>query len=451
MKPAVEEPPPRIQGVHAAPRSEPPPPSLPRKKALIDFWFISFTHALVDIFPIYFTALFIVLDQRLDMTRAQESAVLIATPIFSGMFQPLFAWLGDRFDTRMPGPLGLAIGAICISSIGFAQTFWQLILLQIVGVIGTGMYHPTATATAGQMGGRGFRNGRALAVSVFIAAGMVGHTVGPIISTRMNAAFGLESLFWIMPPTLVIAVILYFVMRDAPHRPSDHHERRSALTAHQAKLRWIAALLLTLQNSMRYCVNIGMFILFNYWAKAQIPDDAARAASLNGNLSAAMTLGMGVGAVFIGRFVRQGMEKSLFAITAFGGALFIGLINVAGDWGGSVLPGSWAYLPAYAAAFLGAVGFFAPIPSSIGLGQRLLPSHSSLVTSLLMGVGWMAGALSRPISSALLGWVELDDAGDLTPATLNLAFMGFGAILVVVGLLAISMPSAAIREVADHE
>ncbi len=48
--------------------------------------------------------------------------------------------------------MGLAIGALCIGSIGLAQNFWQLIALQIVGVIGAGMYHPISTALAGREG-----------------------------------------------------------------------------------------------------------------------------------------------------------------------------------------------------------------------------------------------------------------------------------------------------------
>ena len=35
-------------------------------------------------------------------------------------------------------------------SIGFAQSFGQLLALQIVGVIGVGMYHPAAASVAGE-------------------------------------------------------------------------------------------------------------------------------------------------------------------------------------------------------------------------------------------------------------------------------------------------------------
>ncbi len=121
------------------------PPTIVRQ-ARFDFWVITSSHALVDVFPMFITSLMIVLQARLALTGWQETVVWVATPVFSGLFQPLFAWLGDRYDTRLAGPAGLAVAAVCIGSIGFAQNFWQLLALQIVGVIGVGMYHPAAAA-----------------------------------------------------------------------------------------------------------------------------------------------------------------------------------------------------------------------------------------------------------------------------------------------------------------
>lgn len=420
------------------------------RQARFDFWVITSSHALVDVFPMFITSLMIVLQDRLALTGWQETVVWIATPVFSGLFQPLFAWLGDRYDTRLAGPLGLAIAALCIGSIGFAQSFWQLVLLQVVGVIGVGMYHPAAAAVAGQTGAK-LKHGRGFALSVFIAAGMVGHTLGPLAATRVNDWYGMGHLAWIIPPALVVAVLLHLVVRHAPHRPVNHRELRAALTASEARARWVATILLTAQNALRFIVNIGLYIMFSYWAYSRIPNDPDAAAILNGNLDAAMTIGMGVGALLGGRLLRPGAEKLGFAATAFGGAICVGVINIAGTWGEATFDGWLATAPVYVAAALAAIGFFGPMPASIGLGQRLLPSHAGLVTSLLMGVGWMIGALSRPFSSVLLGGITLDEAGTLTDATLNRAFLGFAVLLVVAGVLALLMPSRTLRDAARHE
>ncbi|MCH7832211.1 MAG: hypothetical protein IIC55_05005 [Proteobacteria bacterium] len=75
----------------------------------------------------------------MNLSAGQVTFVLMATPLFSGLTQPVLARLTDKHDTRLCGPLGLAIGALCIGSIGLAQNFWQLIALQIVGVLAGGM------------------------------------------------------------------------------------------------------------------------------------------------------------------------------------------------------------------------------------------------------------------------------------------------------------------------
>lgn len=236
---------------HAAePSASVAPRPVETARSLRGAWLLVVTHALVDVFPMAIVSLMIVLTDRLGLSAGQETVVWIVTPIFSGLFQPLFAWLGDRYDTRLAGPLGLAVAAVCISSIGFAQSFGQLLALQIVGVIGVGMYHPAAASVAGQMGSSAAR-GRAFAMSVFIAAGMVGHTLGPVIATRVNAWWGMGHLAWLIPPSLVLALLLYGAVRHVPHRPHDHHVLRATLRPAEVRLRWLAAILLTVQGALR--------------------------------------------------------------------------------------------------------------------------------------------------------------------------------------------------------
>ena len=134
--------------------------------------------------------------------------------------------------------------------------------------------------------------------------------------------------------------------------------------------RWWATGLLTVQNSLRFCTNIGMYILLNYWAYTRIPNDPNAAANLAGNLTAATTIGMGVGALAAGRFVRPGTERVTFALTAIAGAGCVALINVAGEWGLDTFDGGFEMLPAYAAVLLAAVGYFGIVPGSIGLEPR---------------------------------------------------------------------------------
>ncbi|MBL0926903.1 MAG: MFS transporter [Phycisphaerales bacterium] len=424
-------------------------PSRPRFR----YWALNASHTVIDVFPIYFTSLLLVLKNNLGLSAAQVSIVVAITPVFSGLCQPVFAWLTDRFNTRVCGPFGLAIGAVCISSIGFAQNFWQLIALQIVGVVGTGMYHPVGAALAGQLGGRVFRRGRGMAISVFIAAGMLGQAAGPLIASRMNEAFGLKSLAWLMIPGLLTAVALHRVIARTPHRHHNHHELHTFDPA-DLRHRWNTVLVMSVQNSLRFVANIGMFYMFNVWAAAKIPGDAARAAVLNSNLASAMTVGMGISAVVAGMKIRPGGEKAPFVWISFTAAVFIAMFPLVADWGwnaaGGERGGWWAMLPAYVVAACTAMGVFATVPSSLALGQRLLPGRTGMVSSLLMGVGWGVSALAPWIGSWVLGTGDPRQASLLPPGRISMAFFGFAVILSGAGVLAMLMPGRLLRETASH-
>ncbi len=413
------------------------------------FWGLNLSHAVIDIFPIFTTTMMLVLEDRLHLTAKQIGVVYMITPIFSGGLQPFFAWLTDRYDTRVCAPLGLLLGAACLSSMGLAQNFWQLCALIIVGVIGTGMYHPIGAALAGQIGGRAHL-GRGWALALFFAAGMVGQALGPIISSRINAAYGLTHLLWLVPPSAVVAVGLFFLLRRVPHRHDNHREMTGLIAREERSARWVAVWLLGLQNCLRFIVNIGALVMFNVWAASKIPTSPALAAKLSGNLAAAMTVGMGVFGLLVGRYVRQGDEKKCLIVVSLVGAVFMGALSAVGDWGVSTAGGAWwGYWPAYLMACLCAIGFGSTIPLSISLAQRLLPGNTGLASSLMMGAGWAVSALAPVIAPVFLG-ASIKEAPGLPAWRIDVAFACFGALLLGSAALTSMMSGKTLRGVADH-
>ncbi len=426
--------------------------------------FLGFTHLWIDIFPILFSALLWPLRERLDLTSWQVTAIIMATPIFSGGLQPIFAWLTDRLDTRLCGPLGLAIGGVCCGSIGLAQSFWQLIALQIVGVIATGMYHPIATAVAGQSGGRLFRNGRAQAIGIFIACGMVGHAlgaeVGPIINS-LDGGRGMPYLAWLIPPTLLLAIVMHLLLRSAPHRHDNHREIHGALRPEERRRRWRVIALLASQNALRFITNVGVLVvMINVWAKSKKVGEmpgatdlelSAASATLVGHLSVALTVGMGVGVVLTGRLVRQGREKGPLIWLSVLGAAALFAVGPLGDFMWSVGGGAWwSLIPTYLCLAATAMGFFATFPIATSLAQRLLPGHTGLVTSLMMGAGWAISASSALLAPVFFGLVAVDAAPWLEPWRINMGFVGFGVLLLLAGGLAALIPRDLVDAAAEH-
>ncbi len=394
------------------------------------------SHLVVDLYPIFIVALAVSLQSNLGLTNAQRAMVIALGPIISGLCQPLFAWLGDRYNTRLFGPLGLAVGAVAISFIGFAQTFPQLIALQTIGLIGTGVYHPIGAAVAGRLGSdalRGVRfvhSPRTWALSVFFLAGMLGGFAGPIISTRLNEATGdMRWLAVMAAPGLLLAWALWVSTRRVAHREvprfirEDHPE---AQRTHRRRRRHVG--LLFASNALRYSANVGCYFLFTAWAKQNFADDAF-ASSRAGDLVAATTLGMAGGAI-AASWVRAGSERKVLLLTGLAAAPCVALLPF--------VP-MWAMM---ACTCLAAALYFTGVPTAIGLAHRLLPHATGMTGALLMGIGWVA-ASSGPIAGEAI--VATGENG------LTWAFLTMAAALLASGLVNLFLDNELIKSAADRD
>ncbi len=421
------------------------------------------SHGVIDVFPIFFSTLAWALRERLSLTSWQFTCIFMMTPIFSGLTQPLFAWLTDKHNTRVCGPIGLALGALCIASIGFAQNFWQLAVLQAFGVMATGMYHPIGTALAGQIGTRFLRNGRGQAIGIFIASGMLGQSLGPRIAAGINSINGGTGMPWLIvliPPALVMAAILHAFTRKMSHRHGNHHEMRAAFSHAESRRRWGVIAVLTSQNALRFTTNVGMFVMFNVWAKSKLlttefATDAARAAhasNLTGLLSSALTVGMGITVILGGRLVKPGRERMPLFWCSILGAIGTASIGFLGDWcvGYTGSTAWWALFPMYLAGVVSSMGFFATFPMATSLAQRLQPGHTGLVTSLMMGIGWGISAVAAPLAQVFFGGVSMDHAPELATSRINMGFYGFAALLLVAGALTLFLPRDLVKKAAEH-
>lgn len=409
------------------------------------FWALNLSHVIIDVYPIFFASLMLMFKERLGLTAWQMVVIFATGPIVSGLPQVFFAWVTDRLDSRICGWFGLALGAVCICSIGLATSFWMLWALQVVGMLGTGMYHPIGAALAGQIGGAlkpPGTGGRAWGVGIFYTAGMVGGFIGSLLCTRMTSAFGLESLLWLAIPGLFMAGALYSATRRFPHRHNNHHELHNAIAPSEARQRRIAVGLLFVGNVLRFTVNTGLPVLFVIWAERRVPLDVSKATNLNGNLLAALAVGMGVFGLTARRWSPAGRERAPMLWLTLVGACIVGAAGFAGTWLGE----GAMYLMVAASA----MGFSAVIPTTISIAQRLLPGRTGLASGLMLGTAWSVSAVAPGLAQLFFGGVNLTDAPGLDPWRIDIAFVGFAALLVVSAALTWAIPNDLLRRIGHH-
>ncbi len=342
------------------------------------------SHWLVDVYSAFIPPLLGVLEIRCDLTNAQTAWLLGIGSLTSGLSQPLAAWLSDKMDSRICGALGLAFAAVCLSCIGLADSYATLLPLYILGMIGSGVYHPIGAASMGQFAEQLSGGRRALGISVFHAAGTFGGIIGSILVTRVTIhPGGFDLLRWFMIPGLFGALALHLLIRHASHR--HHHHRTLRFSDHEIAQRWRAVALLYFSNAMRFTVNMAMIYMVVRWTQdivsrgrpAMTQDDIALAAApINGNINAMLIAGMLIGGIGGGAMIRAGREKWPMVLVPIAFAPCIAFMPFA-----NVMIG-------YALAIGSGIAFAGMVPVSISLAQRLLPHRTSLASGLMLGGAW---------------------------------------------------------------
>ncbi len=361
-------------------------------------------HAVVDFFSFLFVPLITVIEGHLRLTHEQGALVIAVGSICSGLIQPTTAWVCDRFNTRLPGVLGLLCAGFAALLVGQVETFGQLLLLQVIASAGVGAFHPVAAAATGKLGG----SRRSLALSGFYMAGMLGGMSGNVMfpvwvqgAGGANAGVGLRSLAWAMIGAVVFTIVLQLAIGRIDHRNRRGHG--DAPHPHIAH-RWRSVWLLYAGNAIRFTVNASMMLLVARWTemeamtRAGVADltDGLRgdAALRNGPLQAAMQLGAGGAAMLAGAFVAQRHEKASLVLCPLLGALAIAAFPFTRGMGTATA----SLISAGLVSVVVGIGSGALVPMTIGMAQRLLPDHTSLASGLMLGGAWTLAAVGPPLT-----------------------------------------------------
>lgn len=405
-------------------------------------------HSVVDFFSFIGVSLMPLLAARIDLTSGQQALLLSLGTIASGAIQPLVAWLSDKYDTRVLGTMGMVVAVLCVSNLGFAETFWQLALLHGLGTAGIGAFHPPAAAATGALSTK-----RAMGMSLFFIAGMVGGMAGNVFAPMYvdvvggegpeAASRGLRAMVWFIPVGLAFAGLLAWAIHSVPHRSQAAHEDHRGLDANEQKRRWAAVWLLYACNVLRFSTNLGLVYLFIRLAEritlaganaTEMTEELGVLASeRNGPLQAAMQLGMGGFGLVLGAVLTARWEKpAMIVLPFFGAAVIAATPTVSGI-------GSAGYPLAIGMSVLAGVGFGSLIPVSMSIAQRMIPHRTSLASGLMLGGAWCL-AFIGPISAE-----RIEQA-----AGLDEAFYAISGLIGLAGVLAVFLPGALLRETADE-
>ena len=334
-------------------------------------------HFTVDMYVGILPVLYPLLIQRFALNLTTVGLVTLAYSGMASLTQPFFGWVADRFGTRFIG-LALSWTALTFATIGFAPSFPVLLLLAAAAGVGSGAYHPLGALTANQVIPDGQRN---TAMAVYSSGGTIGVALGPLAGIVLFGLFGLRGTALMVLPGLGIAAWMLREMRGSTAgrpRRTDHAGRVGAPVP-------LAPLLTVIGVVMsRTCTIYVIESFVPTWYK-----QLGYGPSFYGPLATTVVLASAAGTLGCGsladRYGRRTVVLASLALSVPALALF------------TTVTGPSAFISAALVGLLAA----STTPLMLVTAQQLMAGWAGMASGLILGLGFVTGAVGVPITGAL--------------------------------------------------
>ena len=367
-------------------------------------------HFIHDIYTAFVAPLLPVLMERLSLSLTLAGS-LTAIQQFPAVLNPFIGYLADKVSLRYFVILAPAVTATLISGLGWAPNYFTLAILLFLTGISVACFHAPAPAMVARISGKKV----GLGMSLFMAGGELGRTVGPLLAVWAVSALTMDGFYKIMILGWAASFLLYWRLKDVP--PITDGPRISLRSVSPVLVRvFIPLILITI---FRNFMLVGLSIyLPTYMSMGGSSLWIAGAA-----LSILEFAGVG-GALLSGTISDHLGRKSVLVLATVGASIFLLLfINQQG----------WILVP-----ILLALGFTAlsTSPVMMAIVQEQLPNHRAVGNGLYMSLNF----LLRPIAILVIGFVG--DKYGLYTAYFWSAILALLAIPAILGLPNIPEPEA---------
>jgi FSR family fosmidomycin resistance protein-like MFS transporter len=325
----------------------------------------------------FLPALLPVIVDRLGLTYQGAGLLVSVVTLSSQLSQPLFGFASDRLGRRWMAIGGPLLTTVSMSWLGLLSSYEVLLIVLILGSLGSAAHHPSGAALVSDIAGRRASVGMAL----FAAGGTAGFGLGSLVAAAVVASLGGWSTLLTAPVGLAAVV---FLVSAVPRRPgwTGRSERE---TPHPMSRLWrsqLTALLavVTLRASAAIMFTTFAPILLRRRGEALV---------VGGWTVFCFTLAGAAGGLFgswlAGRVGQRAVTVAGFALGAPALYLFLHTDGIA----------------RMALLLVSGACVFLALPVNIVMAQRLLPRHASTASGLVMGSAWGLGGLAATGLGAL--------------------------------------------------
>lgn len=354
-----------------------------RNRAL---WTLMLGHFTVDAYSGVLPVLFPLLILRFGLDLKTVGLVTLAYMGTASLSQPFFGWVADRYGTRFIG-LALVWTATLYATIGFAPTFPVLLVLAALAGFGSGAYHPFGALNASAISPERQRN---TSMSVYVTGGTVGYAMGPLIGAAIFASFGMRGTAAMFLPGVVIAVWMLLEMRSIAVRRRTERTETPVATSKVPILPLVAVV--GVMMSRTWTVNSLQAFIPTWYASLGYD------ASFYGPLASSIVLASALGTLGTGNLADRFGRRAVILGTL---VLTIPAILLFAEFTGPIAFVTGAFIGLTAAS---------TAPLMLVMAQQLMAGRAGVASGLLLGLGFVTGAIGVPVTGALADALGMEAA-----------------------------------------
>lgn len=142
---------------------------------------------------------------KLGITMAIATVIMSIAQVCASMFQPIFGFFADNILKRVFIFWGLILGSTFIPFAANAPNAIILTICIILGNLGGSLFHPQAFGFLSKFSSRNF----AQTMGIFISAGMIGYSIGPMVSSLIWQYYGSEKIPYLSIIGLILALFMF--------------------------------------------------------------------------------------------------------------------------------------------------------------------------------------------------------------------------------------------------
>lgn len=170
-------------------------------------------HFIHDTFTAFVAPLLPLIIEKLSISLTQ-AGTLTAFMQLPSILNPVIGYFADRVNMRYFVIFAPAVTATLIGLMGFAPSYLALAFLFFLVGLSVASFHSPAPPMIANISGKRVGMG----MSLFMAAGELGRTLGPIIAVSAVAAWGLPDLYRLIVIGWASSFIMLWRFRNSPSK-----------------------------------------------------------------------------------------------------------------------------------------------------------------------------------------------------------------------------------------